>query len=139
MISDSESRNPNKSLPTVIREMMETIEIDLRFKAVQQTRCYNDLLAHALETNDLADQLGSIPAIPLYLEIGTCSGTMVNLIGLGFSRTTAGLLNQKSANRTMDRGQCVSWLLREDWSSSELPKICVNEVRTVLAGSSRQG
>jgi len=137
IIQESQKRNPDKALPTVIRELMETIENRLRFKAVQQTRCYSDLLRHALEINDLEDLIASIPSIPLYLELGACSGTMVNLIGLGISRTTAGLLNAKAANRSMDRGQCVTWLLREDWESSDLPKVCVNEVRTVLAGASK--
>jgi len=135
IIQEGQRRNPNKGLPTVIRDLMETIENRLRFKAVQQTRCYLDLLRHALEANDLGNLVASIPAIPLYLELGACSGTMVNLIGLGISRTTAGLLNAKAANRSMDRGQCVAWLLRENWEASDLPKVCINEVRTVLAGS----
>jgi len=92
------------------------------------------LLHHAFETNGLSDLCSSIPAIPLYLELGACSGTMVNLIGLGVSRTTAGLLNAKAANRSMDRGQCVSWLLRENWDASDLPKVCISEVQHILAG-----
>ena len=43
----------------------------------------------------------------------------------------------KAANRGMDRGQCVVWLLRENWESSDLPKVCINEVKMVLAGSPR--
>ncbi|MEN6424733.1 MAG: DEAD/DEAH box helicase [Phycisphaerales bacterium] len=135
LIRASQAKQPKRSLPAVIRDMMDTIEIRLRFKAVQQTRCYIDLLRHALETNNLGDLVPTIPAIPLYLEIGACSGTMVNLIGLGLSRTTAGLLNQKAANRSMDRGQCVTWLRRENWLSSDLPKVCINEVNMALAGS----
>lgn len=135
LISASQKYNSTKALPAIIRGMMDTIEIQLRFRAVQQTRCYIDLLRHAFEANDLTDLVPSIPAIPLYLELGACSGTMVNLIGLGLSRTTAGLLNAKAANRDMDRSQCVVWLLREKWEFSDLPKVCINEVKMVLAGT----
>lgn len=135
LIRKSQKKVPTKSLPAIVRDMMDTIEIQLRFRAVQQTRCYLDLLRYALDANDLGNMIPSIPAIPLYLEVGACSGTMVNLVGLGLSRTTAGLLNAKAANREMDRGQCVAWLLRENWESSDLPKVCINEVKMVLVGN----
>lgn len=135
IISQSQKYKQKKALPAIIRDIMDTIEIQLRFRAVQQTRCYIDLLRHAFEASDLVDLVRSIPAIALYLEVGACSGTMVNLIGLGLSRTTAGLLNAKAANRDMDRGQCVAWLLRENWEVSDLPKVCINEVKMVLAST----
>jgi hypothetical protein len=135
LIRKSQEKYPTKALPTIVREIMETIEIQLRFRAVQRTKCYIDLLRHAFEANNLAALVPSIPAIPLYLELGACSNTMVNLIGLGLSRTTAGLLNTRAANRGMDRGQCIAWLRGENWESSDLPKVCINEVRIVLAGA----
>lgn len=139
IIEESIKRNPNKTLPTIIRELMDTIENKLRFRAVQQTQCYIDLLRHALATNNL-EQLGSsIPSIPLYLELGACSGTMVNLIGIGLSRTTASLLNNKSANRNMSREECLRWIGLENWNSSDLPKFCIHEVLSVIEGQSRIG
>ena len=51
------------------------------------------------------------------------------------SNLTAGLLNAKAANRNMDRGQCVGWLRRENWESSELPKVCISEVKMVITGT----
>jgi len=137
IIQKSIDKNPNKALPSLIRDLMDTIENQLRFKTVQQTRCYIGLLCHAFKANGLSDLCPSIPSIPLYLELGACSGTMVNLIGLGISRTTAGLLNNKAANRSMDRGQCIAWLLRENWEASDLPKVCITEVRNILAGKSK--
>jgi hypothetical protein len=135
IIRASQERSPGKALPTVIRGIMDTIEVRLRFRAVQQTRCYIDLLRHCLETHGLAELVPTIPAIPLYLEVGACSNTMVTLIGLGLSRTTAGLLNRRAANKNMNRGNCVAWLLREKWKSSDLPKVCINEVKMILAGN----
>ncbi len=135
LIRASQKHTPTRVLPAIVRKMMDTIEIQLRFEAVQRTKCYIDLLRYAFETNSLASLVPSIPAIPLYLEVGACSGTMVNLIGLGLSRTTAGLLNAKAANRGMDRGQCIVWLLRENWEASDLPKLCVNEVKMMLTGT----
>ena len=133
MIRKSQEYKPKTSLPTIIRDMMETIETKIRFKTVQYTRCYNDLLCFAFGERNMSERNAQIPAIPLYLEVGACSGTMVNLVGLGVSRTTAGLLNQMAANRSMDRAQCVAWLMREKWESADLPYVCKSEIETVLA------
>ena len=135
MIKKQIEYKPTSKLPTVIRETMETIETSIRFKCVQQTRCYLDLLKHGLTVHALESKLTSIPALPLYLEIGASSGTMINLVGIGFSRTTAGLINKYAANKGMNRTECYNWLKRENWVATDLPRICLKEINSILGSS----
>jgi hypothetical protein len=135
IIKKQQEYRPSSGIPVIVRQVMDTIETDIRFKMVQYTRCYLELLHHAFMQNNLEDKIKSLPALPLYLEIGACSGTMVNLIGLGFSRTTAGLINEKAAKHDMDRNSCYRWLKRQNWESSDLPRVCRDEIKAILGGS----
>ena len=135
IIKEMQSYRPKMSIPTLVREVMDIIENTLRFKCVEYTRCYIDLIAYAFSECGLVDKIGSIPSIPLYLEIGASSGTMVNLVGLGFSRTTAGLLNETAANHAMDRSECIKWLLKEPWEGADLPRVCLREINGVLGNT----
>lgn len=132
IIKNQQKHKQNSRIPVIIRETMETIEIDIRFKLVQRTRCYIDILNYAFEKHKIINLANRIPALPLYLEIGACSKTMVSLIGLGFSRTTAGLINSISNNHNMDREKVIKWLNRQNWDSIDLPKVCINEAKSIL-------
>jgi hypothetical protein len=137
IIKGSQKAYPSKSLPLIVRETMETIERDLRFKCVEQARCYIDILAYTLSKSSLESLVLSIPALTLYLELGASSHTMVNLIGLGLSRTTAGLVNEKAANHQMDRDQCVRWMRRQQWDKADLPNYCKREISLILSSLPR--
>lgn len=132
MISKQEEYSKTDNLPKTIRDTMETIETVIRFKLVRETKCYIDLLKYALILHELRERAERIPAIPLFLEVGASSGTMISLVGMGFTRTTAALINQKAADRSMDRAKCLSWLKRENWEASDLPKISKSEIKNII-------
>ncbi|MBN1690559.1 MAG: hypothetical protein JW901_06020, partial [Dehalococcoidia bacterium] len=133
MIKKQQEFKSGSSVPVVVRETMDTIENEIRFKLVQKTRCYLDLLVHALEKTGSPEKVQSLPSLPLYLEIGACSVTMISLVGLGFSRTTAGLLNEKAAKHQMDRAECLRWLQGENWNISDLPRISISEIKNIVS------
>ena len=135
LIKNQQKINPKSSIPVIVRNTMETIEADIRFTLVQRTRCYIDLLIHAFEISGLSEKSSSIPALPLFLEVGASSSTMISLVGLGFSRTTAGKLNDKAVNHSMNRSESRQWLRKEKWESADLPKICLREVNDILASN----
>ncbi len=125
--------SPKASLQATIRETMDFIENKLRFSLVQQSKCYFELLAFALKENNLQDEIIKIPALPLFLELGACSKTMVNFIGLGLSRTTAGLLANKASNTNMDREKAMNWLLKQNLDAYDFPAICMEEINALKA------
>ena len=112
----------------VIRQVMSDIEQELCFRYVKYTRCCLDLLQYALHQTGNGNLVSRIPSIPLYLELGASSGTMVSLIGLGLSRTTSGILAEKAVNKEMDTHSAEAWLLRQNLEGMGVPGICIREV-----------
>jgi hypothetical protein len=134
LISDAyeyKKKRAKRGVPAIgplIRQVMSDVEQDLCFRYVKYTRCCLDLLQHVLHETGNAELVGRIPSIPLYLELGASSCTMVSLIGLGLSRTTSGILADKAVNKDMDTRQAEAWLLRQNLEGLGVPGICMREV-----------
>lgn len=120
------------SIATVIREVMDDVEQDLRFRYVKYTSCYIDLLREALERTENGSLIDKIPNIAIFLELGASSKTMVSLIGVGLSRTTAAILTSKNANKDMDRDQAHEWITRQNLEEMGINNICIREINKVL-------
>jgi superfamily II DNA/RNA helicase len=125
----------NPKMATVIRETLREVERDLRFKYVRLFSCYNAVLELVLRDNDKADLVSSIPSVPLYLEVGACSPTMISFMGLGLSRYTAGKLRKLPRRTDMSQSEARSWILRQDLESLDLPNASVREIRRMLVDS----
>ena len=111
---------------------MGEIERDLRFRYVKYTSCYNDLLREALGRTGYEHEATSLPMLPLYLELGASSDTMVSLIGLGLTRTTAGVVADRAFRPDMDRMETERWLRQQPWESMVISPICVREIQQLL-------
>lgn len=113
---------------TIIRKVLKEVEHDLRFRFVKQMSCYNSALRRVL--HDMGNQAAAerIPAIPLFLEMGASSKTMVSFIELGLSRISADLLQRASSNYDMDLERARNWLWDNDPAALDLPAACVGEV-----------
>lgn len=125
----SEERGKKPSWPSVIRSVMQEIESDLRFKYVRLFSCYNAVLEQVFIDNKRPDLVASIPAIPLYLEVGACSITMMSFMGLGLSRFTAGKLNNFPRRQDMSQAEAREWLRRQRLESLDLPSVSQKEIR----------
>lgn len=125
---------PRSSTATIIRSVLEDIETDLRFRYVKYVSCYRDLLEEALRRTGREELIGSVPPIHLFLELGAYSGTMVSLLSLGVSRTTAGLISAKAVSQDLGRTEVEQWLLREKWEESGLSPICIRELTAIVQG-----
>ncbi|CAI9416950.1 hypothetical protein ANOBCDAF_03852 [Pleomorphomonas sp. T1.2MG-36] len=125
-----------KSVATIIRETMENVEQDLRFRYVKYFTCYNSLLRVALERADKAQYIKIIPDIPLFLEVGGSSGAMINLMALGLSRTSAESLVEYITDKEMRLADLRDWLRKLDLVALDISPICIREIRTVLELSS---
>lgn len=128
----SKSKRGRVNIATSIRECLENIEKVLRFKLVKFTRCYTDILVLALKETGHENLVKSIPNISLYLELGASSKSMVNLIGLGLSRTTASIVNEKMAKKDLDQLDCIIWLKKNNLAGMGIPDICINEIKNII-------
>ena len=127
---DSQVKEPNIS--ATIREVMDSVENDLRFRYVKFVKCHNDILAHALQVTGNDDLIERIPAIPLYLEFGASTETMINIISLGISRTTAGILQKQNLASDLNRDQVLKWIEQKSWEKTNISRICKKELRRHL-------
>lgn len=77
-----------KELPTIIRDTMKDIDEYARFLFVKQSACYIDILSYYFNStnNDLVQQ---IPSLNIWLEFGASQDTLIALMNLGLSRTSA--------------------------------------------------
>lgn len=115
-------------IATVIRDVFRDVEKELRFRYVKYTACYNDLLGEALRRTEAPELAARIPSIPLYLELGASSGTMVNLVGLGLSRSAASVITQFAVQKDMDRAATERFLAEQDWQKLGLSPVLINEL-----------
>lgn len=119
--------SPN--IPTVIRQTLADIEYRLRFEYVRLTTCYNALLKFALEESENRELIPSIPAIPVYLEVGACTATMMSFMELGMSRYTAAKLHLRPARSDLSAQSAREWLKRQDVDALDIPRASASEIR----------
>lgn len=126
------SRGKNPSISTVIRDTLSEVEQDIRFKYVRLFSCYNAVLGAVLIKNSLQSQISSIPPIPLFLEVGACSPTMISFMGLGLSRYTAGKLQTLPRRADMSQADARIWLQRQDIEALDLPAASIKEIKRMV-------
>ncbi len=117
---------------TEARNLFDAIETKLRFEYVKFSKCYNDILSYTLKENGKEELIESIPPLHLYLELGASSQTMINLIGIGLSRTAAGLLSNLITNASMSRDGVLDWLKRVNLNTLDLPNSVKEEIKQVV-------
>ncbi|MBL7670764.1 MAG: DEAD/DEAH box helicase [Bdellovibrionaceae bacterium] len=117
--------DPN--VASTIREVMTIVETDLRFRYVNFTKCHNDILEYVLIKSGFESITAKIPALPLYLEFGASSETMINLIGMGLSRSTASIL-ELHLSPQMSVEELSTWLRLNKWKNINLPLVCYREI-----------
>lgn len=127
------ARSGSKSVRTAIRDTLSLIENEIRFKTVRLVGCYSSLLAYALNQRGLSELASSMPAVPLYLEVGASDRTMISLISLGLSRVAAMRLNELSANKNLDVEGAQRWLAHQPVEALGLSPLLAREVSTLLS------
>lgn len=120
------------NIATVIRDTLNEVERDLRFKYVRLFSCYNAVLELVLRDNKMSDLVASIPSVPMYLEVGACSPTMISFMGLGLSRYTAGKLRALPRRADMSQNEARAWILRQNIEALNLPNASVQEIRRMV-------
>jgi hypothetical protein len=125
------SQGQSRSNRTVIREVLANIENDLRFRYVNLLGCYIAVLKQALTDSGFADALPSVPSLPLYLELGAASQTMIHIMSFGLSRHTANLVARTTINRDMDPAIARRFLQTFNPETAGFSPYLAREVRMV--------
>lgn len=132
-ISYLQDHNRSISLPAVIRDTMRDVEDVARFRAPKYLAAYLDVLKYHL------DEIGEGELFPeglrfdLYLEFGVATETLLSLIGIGLSRTSAVAINEFMADDSLSEDGVVQWLQSRRWQTLDIPAVVRREVDGLLS------
>lgn len=122
-----------KSTAAVIRAVLGDVEQIARFEAPRSLACYTDLLRHyfvQIGRPELANELQG--DLGLWLEFGVADPTLISMIGLGLSRSSAVLLGEILARGTLTPDEVLEWLRQGTWRTADLPVLVRSEVELLL-------
>jgi superfamily II DNA/RNA helicase len=108
------SKNDNKSIDAICREVMSEIENFARFRFVKESSCYIDILKYFLCQKEEYELLENIPDLSLWLEFGVSEETQISLLSLGLSRQSAIALSEIIPNNNLNKQQCLKWIIDSD-------------------------
>jgi hypothetical protein len=128
-----EGRKRVYKLPAVIRDTMRDVEEVARFRAPRYLVAYLDVLKHYLDEIGQGDLFPEGLRFDLYLEFGVATQTLLSLIGLGLSRTSAVAINEFLSDDTSSEESVLDWLRTRRWETLDLPAVVRREVDSLLA------
>ncbi|MES2055996.1 MAG: DEAD/DEAH box helicase [Pseudomonadota bacterium] len=114
IINENVKYNKDKPISSVIRETLQDIEQQIRFTYFRLTACYISVLSHVLTQKGHVEYLGSLAALPTYLEVGASDQTMISFIALGLSRMAARMLTDEAVDKEMGPVEALRWLRRQN-------------------------
>lgn len=127
---------PTQKIGTTIRKVLKSIEKEIGYRCVRSIGCYNRILRFALDTR-YPDLANSIVDIPLYLEFGASSGTMIACMTLGMSRISAVKVSSIINNPNWDPAQVLALLRTWSLARMGLSDVIVAEVEDVMQRNAR--
>jgi len=128
-----DEKEDKRPASTIIRELLHTLEKEIRFRLVKHFIAYTSILSLVLrERNDLK-AAEALEPFHIYLECGASDRIALNLIALGFSRVTAIALHDKVVFPTDATPEdCLVRLGQINIDNLNISKLCIREVRELL-------
>ena len=130
--SNTKRKRGEANVNTEARGLFDEIESGVRFRYVKFSKCYSDILSFVLKKANREDLVTCIPPLHLYLELGASSKTMINLIGMGLSRTAASQIAKKIINTSMSGSEIKEWLSKQNLKVYNLPHSVLAEIDKIL-------
>lgn len=117
----------------IIRNILKTLETEIRYSLVKYFSAYEDLLKLVLIEKNHKRESETVAPYHIYLEFGSCDQVALSLMAVGLSRFTAiklrGALNWGHAKEPEDY---LAMLAKAKISSLTLPNLCKNEIQDLL-------
>lgn len=120
------------STARIIRDTMKDIEEHIRYTYVKSFSCYNSILEYTLKCYGFENYLEAIPDIPTFLEMGGSSGTMINMLVLGLSRTSAESLLDFMPHNNMSIDEITQWIRNTNLHQLDISILCLNEINELF-------
>lgn len=127
-----EERGRSYELQALIRDTMKDVEETARFKAPKYLSAYLDVLRFHLQRIDRLELFPANLRFDLYLEFGVATRTLLSLIGIGLSRTSAVALNEFLADDQLTEGQLLQRLAAGQWRLYDMPVAVKREIDGIV-------
>ena len=131
-ISYMEERDRAYELQALIRDTMKDVEETARFKAPKYLAAYLDVLKFHLQQIERLDLFPANLPFDLYLEFGVATRTLLSLIGIGLSRTSAVALNEFLADDQLTEDQLLQRLATGQWRLYDMPVAVKREIDGIV-------
>jgi superfamily II DNA/RNA helicase len=125
-------RERSFSTASAIRDTMRDVEDIARFRAPKYLAAYIDVLRYHLNKLGREALLPESLTFDLYLEFGVSTKTLLSLIGLGLSRTSAVSVNEFLASDSLSEEDVFDRLKERRWQAYNLPNIVKREIGEVV-------
>jgi replicative superfamily II helicase len=128
-IERAQVKGDSDKINTAIRELFDDLESQLRYKYVKYTRIYHDILRAILVERGMTAESETLLPIHLFLEYGAANQTLISLMALGLSRTSALLFKSYLSLRDeLNVSESQSYLNSVNLERIDLPALCKAEV-----------
>ncbi|MFD3285651.1 DEAD/DEAH box helicase [Alteromonas macleodii] len=132
-------REPNKKASAIIRDYLDVLDDDIRFKLVKYFAAFNDILKLVLTNKGFNLDEIEIEPYHIYLEFGSCKKEALNIMATGLSRFTALHLSNFSnaIPDTSDIDDYFNKIKLIDVRSLKMPRLCKQEILSMQGKSMR--
>lgn len=124
--------NTDVDVSSVVRNLLKSLETDVRFKLVKYFSAYVEILRFVASEKGLSSA-DRIESYHIYLEFGSCKKTVLNLMSIGLSRFTA--LHLDTRIKFDDSAEPESYLktLRSmNLNALKIPQLCIEEALSFI-------
>jgi len=126
-------KNDSTSVSNIIRNLLGTLETEIRFRLVKYYMSYASILSLVLVEKGHLELSENIEPYHVYLECGATNRVALNLIALGLSRVTALAMCEKfSIPEDATPEDLLGELSRMDLGSLAIPDLCILEIRDII-------
>lgn len=138
-VSFVRGRQPNKKVSTIIRDYLDVLEHDIRFKMVKYFSAYNDVLRLLLINKGIDVEEIELESYHIYLEFGSCEKEALNIMAMGLSRFTALHLSNvyDAIPETSDIDEYFNKIKTMDVINLQMPSLCKQEILKMQGKSVR--
>ncbi|WP_146942156.1 DEAD/DEAH box helicase [Vreelandella venusta] len=138
-VSFVRGRQPSKKASTIIRDYLNVLEHDIRFKMVKYFSAYNDILRVVLTHNGIDVEEIELESYHIYLEFGSCKKEALNIMAMGLSRFTALHLSNVSDAIPESSGidEYFNKIKAMDVINLKIPSLCKQEILKMQGKSVR--
>lgn len=127
---------PNEKASKIIRDYLDVLDHDIRFKMVKYFSAYNDILKLVLKNKGIDVDIESYH---IYLEFGSCNKKALSIMAMGLSRFTALYLANfvDSLPESLDIDEYFDRIKTVDVRNLQMPSLCKQEILKMQGKSMR--